>query len=168
MSPTNVPLFFTNTFWALIAFIIFILLLLYLKLHHSLKNYLEQRARKIEQNLTSARQVREEAQALLAEYEKKRLEVTQEAQSLLENAKTQAELLVKEEKEKAESHIAWRLQMAEQRINQMEQEAIKEIRAELVDCSIAAARKILQETLTASDLEKICDNSLEKIKRQFV
>ena len=72
------------TFWALVALIIFLAVVVYLKVPGMIGKSLDDRAEKIRNELEEARKLREEAQALLAEYQKKRKEAEKEAGDIVE------------------------------------------------------------------------------------
>jgi vacuolar-type H+-ATPase subunit H len=81
------------TFWALVALIIFLGIVVYMKVPGMIAKSLDDRADKISNELEEARKLREEAQALLAEYQKKRKEAEKEAAEIVEAAKREAETI---------------------------------------------------------------------------
>ena len=70
----------TPEFWVLISFILFIGLLVYLKVPAKVATMLDERAARIAKELDEARRLREEAQGLLAEYQRKRRDAEKEAE----------------------------------------------------------------------------------------
>ena len=97
------------TFWALVALIIFLAAIVYLKVPGMLiGKSLDERAEKIRNELEEARKLREEAQALLAEYQKKRKEAEKEAGDIVDAAKREAEMITTEAKQKTEEYVARR------------------------------------------------------------
>jgi F-type H+-transporting ATPase subunit b len=131
------------TVWATIALVIFIALCIYLKVPGMVSGALDKRAERIRNELEEAKRLREEAQALLAEYQKKRKEAEQEAAEIVEIAKREAVALADEAKRKTEDYVARRTTMAEQKIAQAERDAVSEVRARAVDLAVEAARKVL-------------------------
>ena len=103
------------TFWALIALIIFLGIVAYMKVPGMLTKNLDERADKIRNDLEEARRLREEAQELLAEYQRKRKEAEQEASDIIAAAERDAELMAKEAEEKTADFVARRTAMAERR-----------------------------------------------------
>ena len=77
-------------FVVLISFILFALVLVYLKVPSMLGKMLDQRAVSIKTELDEARALREEAQTILASYERKQKEVSEQAARIVEDAKTEA------------------------------------------------------------------------------
>jgi F-type H+-transporting ATPase subunit b len=106
------------TFWATIALVIFVGVVLYLKVPGMLSKSLDERADRIRAELEDARKLREEAQQLLAEYQRKRKEAEKEAADIVEVAKREAALLAEEAHKKTEEYVARRTALAEQKIGQ--------------------------------------------------
>lgn len=131
------------TFWAFIALLIFVAIVIYMKVPGMLGAALDKRANRITGELEEARRLREEAQQLLAEYQRKRKEAEAEAGEIVAAAKREAEVLVKEAKAKTEDYVARRTALAEQKIAQAEREAVNEVRASAVDVAVEAARSLL-------------------------
>ena len=84
------------TFWALIALFIFLGVVVYLKVPGMIAKALDERAAKIRDELDEARRLREEAQQLLAEFQKKRKEAEKEAADIVAAAKREADALLEE------------------------------------------------------------------------
>jgi F-type H+-transporting ATPase subunit b len=141
--------------WVAIAFVVFVVLLGYLGVHKTILAALDNRSNKIKSELDEAKKLKDEAMALLAQYQKKRQEAETEAQSIVTGAKAEAERLSAEAKVKAEEFVTRRTKMAEQKIAQAEAQAVADVRAAAADAAVAAAEKILAEQAkgaVASDL----------------
>jgi F-type H+-transporting ATPase subunit b len=155
------------TFYALIGLLIFIAIVLYYKIPAVVGKSLDARADRIRDELEEARRLREEAQSLLAEYQRKRKEAEKEASEIVAIAQREAHGLLEEAKKKTEDYVARRNKLAEQKIAQAEVEAVNEVRASAVDIAVAAASKILGDkvdTKTAGDLFK---SSLTEVKARL-
>lgn len=131
------------TFWALVGLVIFLGLMVYVKVPKMIGKSLDDRATRIRDELEQARRLREEAQQLLAEYQRKRKEAEREAEEIVESARHEAEMLVREAKQKTEEYVARRTALAEQKIGQAERDAVNEVRARAVDIAVEAARSVL-------------------------
>lgn len=145
------------SFWALVGLIIFIGIILYMKVPATVGASLDSRAAKITADLEDARRLREEAQQLLAEYQRKRKEAETEAASIIEAAKRDAGSLVAEAKVKTEEFVTRRTAQAEQKIAQAERDAVAEVRSTAVDIAVEATRGLLagrKDVKTAGDLFK--------------
>src|ERR1700752_2057777 len=129
--------------WVALAFLLFLGLLAYLGVHRKLMGSLDARQARIKSELDEARRLREEAQALLAEFERKGREAETEAAAIVASAKAEAERLAAEAKAKAEEFVARRTKMAEQKIAQAESQAVADVRSAAADAAVLAAEKIL-------------------------
>ena len=117
------------TFWATVALFIFIGILIYMKVPGMLARSLDERAERIRNEIEDARRLREEAQQLLAEYQRKRREAEQEAADIVSAAKREADMLLDEAKARTEEYVARRTTLAEQKIAQAERDAVNDVRA---------------------------------------
>ena len=133
-------------FWVAVSFVIFLVILARLGVHRKLVGALDDRSARIKAELDDARRVRDEAQALLAEYQRKRGEADREAEAIVSAARAEAERLAGEAKTKVEEFVARRTQMAETKIAQAEAQALADVRSAAADAAVAAAEKILSET----------------------
>lgn len=141
--------------WVAIAFVIFVAGLLYLGVHKTIAKALDGRADRIKTELDEARRLKEEAQALVQTYQRKRQEAEKEAEEIVASAKAEAERMAVEAKAKIEEFVARRTKIAETKIAQAGAQAMGEVRAAAADAAVAAAEKILTETAkgqTAADL----------------
>jgi F-type H+-transporting ATPase subunit b len=133
-------------FWVAVAFVLFIGVLIRFGVHRLIVDALDTRAVRIKNELDEAKRVREEAQALLAEYQRKRGEADREAEAIVSAASAEAERLAADAKAKVEEFVARRTQMAESKIAQAEAQALADVRSAAADAAVAAAEKILSET----------------------
>jgi F-type H+-transporting ATPase subunit b len=155
------------TVWATVALLIFIGICIYVKVPAVISKSLDQRADKIRTELDEARKLREEAQSLLAEYQKKRKAAEQEAADIVEAAKREAAVLAEEAHKKTEDYVARRTALAEQKIGQAEREAINEVRASAVDLAVEAARKVLAGRVDAKADGDLFKASLAEVKAKL-
>jgi F-type H+-transporting ATPase subunit b len=155
------------TVWATIALLIFIGIVVYLKVPGMISKALDSRADKIRHDLDEARRLREEAQALLAEFQQKRKAAEKEAGDIVTAAKREAEMLVAEAHKKTEDYVARRTAMAEQKIAQAEREAVNEVRSSAVDIAVEAARKLLADNPEIKAGEELFKSSLQDLKSKL-
>lgn len=155
------------TFWALIALIIFLALLAYLKVPGKINGTLDGRADRIRNELEEARKLREEAQQLLAEYQRKRSEAEEEAKDIVAAAKREAKAIVADAKQKTEEYVSRRTTLAEQKIAQAERDAVNEVRSRAVDIAVAAAGNILSDKVDAKTNGELFKSSLEELKSRM-
>ncbi len=131
------------TFWAFVALVIFLAIVFYMKVPATISKSLDERAVRIRNELDEARRLREEAQQLLAEYQRKRKEAEKEAGDIVAAAKREAGQLVEDARKKTDEYVVRRTALAEQKIGQAERDAVNEVRARAVDVAVEAARSVL-------------------------
>jgi F-type H+-transporting ATPase subunit b len=137
---------FDAEFWVTIAFLIFLGVLAKMGVHRMILDALDARGARIKAELDEARRVRDEAQALLAAYQRKRQDADREADAIVVAAQQEAERLAAEAKAKVEEFVARRTKMAESKIAQAEAQALADVRAAAADAAVGAAERILAET----------------------
>jgi len=155
------------TFWATVALVIFLAVVIYMKVPGMISKSLDARAERIRSELEDARRLREEAQQLLAEFQRKRKEAEKEAADIVEAAKHEAELLVSEAQKKTEEYVARRAALAEQKIGQAERDAISEVRSSAVDLAVEAARALLATKVDAKAGADLFKASLQEVKSKL-
>ena len=155
------------TFWALIGLLIFLGLVVYLKVPGMLAKSLDARADKIRDELEEARRLREEAQELFAEYQRKRKAAETEAEEIIAAAKNEAVLFAEESAKKTEEFVARRTAMAEQKIAQAEVQAIDDVRYIAVDIAVAAAEELIAGKVKGAAAGKIIDKSIAEVKNRL-
>ena len=155
------------TFWATVALLIFLGVVFYFKAPALITKSLDERANRIQTELEEARRLREEAQQLLAEYQRKRKEAEQDAADIVAAAKREADMLVKEAQRKTEDYVSRRTALAEQKIVQAEREAINEVRSSAVDIAVEAARSLLANRIDAGAGQDLFRSSLQEVKTKL-
>ena len=155
------------TFWALIALIIFLGIAAYMKVPGMIGKALDERAARIRAELDEAQRLREEAQQLLAEYQRRRKEAEQEAGDIIAAARREAELLVEEAEKKTKDYVARRAALAEQKIGQAERDAVNEVRSSAVDIAVEAARALLAAKVDAKASADLFRSSLQDLKSKL-
>jgi len=155
------------TLWATIALIIFLGAIIYLKVPGMLAKSLDGRAAKISHELEEARRLREEAQQLLGQYQRKRKEAEQEAADIVAAAKREADMLAAEAHKKTEDYVVRRTALAEQKIGQAEREAVSEVRASAVDIAVEAARALLAGKIDGKAGADLFQASLQDVKAKL-
>lgn len=158
--------FFTlnNTdFVVTIAFVLFIALIVYLKVPGKVAGMLDERAAGIQSDLDEARSLREEAQSILAEYERKQKEVQQQAEHIVANAKEEAKAAAVQAQADLKVSIARRLKAAEDQIGSAEASAVKEVRDTAVNVAVQAANDVIAKGMTAKDAGGLIDAAIKDV-----
>jgi len=133
-------------FWVAVAFVIFLGVLIKAGVHQKLMTALDDRSARIKAELDEARRLRDEAQEVLADYQRRRSEADREADAIIAAAREEAERLAVDAHSKVEEFVARRTRMAETKIVQAEAQALADVRAAAAEAAVAAAEKILTET----------------------
>ena len=154
-------------FWVAVAFVIFVLILLRLGVHKKAVTALDTRAARIASELDEARNLRDEAQAILAESEKKRRQAEQDAQDIIAGARAEAERVAAEAKAKAEEFVARRTAMAQQKIAQAESQAVADVRAAAADAAVAASEKVLTQTVRGKVADDLIGQGIRDVKTKL-
>ncbi|MBW7947413.1 MAG: F0F1 ATP synthase subunit B [Sphingomonadaceae bacterium] len=155
------------TFWAFVGLILFLAVIVYFGAPKAIGKSLDTRAERIRHDLDEARRLRDEAQQLLAEYQRKRKEAEQEAGDIVAAAKREADALVAEAKQKTDDYVARRTTLAEQKIAQAERDAVAEVRGRAVDIAVAAAGKLLAGKVEAGAGSALFKSALSEVKAKL-
>jgi F-type H+-transporting ATPase subunit b len=151
-------------FWVAVAFVAFVLVLLYYKVPNLLAKALDDRADAIRAELDEARRLREEAASLLADYQKKHRNAGTEAEAILDQAKREAEAFAATTRRSLTEMAERRTKQAEDKIARAETQAIDDVRTAAVDMAIAAAEKILREKATGPAGASLIDQGIRDLK----
>ena len=151
-------------FWVAVAFVAFLAILLYYKVPKLIAKSLDDRAEAIRKELDEARRLREAAQTLLADYQKKHRSVGQEAEAILALARREADTFAQETRVSLKETLERRTRLAEDKIARAEAQAVDEVRASAIDVALAAAEKILREKMTGSGGAALVDQSIRDLK----
>jgi F-type H+-transporting ATPase subunit b len=153
--------------WVALGFFCFLALLVYLGVHRKVFDSLDGRRTRIKSELDDARRLREEAQALLADFERKGREAEKEAEAIIASAKVEAERLATEAKVRIEDFVARRTKMAEQKIVQAEAQALADVKSAAADAAVAAAERILAVSAKGKVAEDLLARGIEDVKSKF-
>ena len=154
-------------FWVAVAFVVFLAGLIYLGVHEMLLKFIDQRRDRIKAELDEARRLKEEAQALLAQYQKKQREAEQEAAAIIAGASAEAERMMAEAKTKMEEFVARRGKMAEAKIAQAEAQAVADVRAAAAEAAVSAAEKILTQTVKGEVADRLVAKGIDEVKTKL-
>ena len=151
--------------WVALAFVVFTLLS-YKKVAGFMTRSLDERSAKIKSELDEARRLREEAESVLAQYKQRQAEYAKEAESLLEQACEDAEVLRTHAEHEMKSALDTRMKQALERISQEEEKAIADVRNHVVDIALSAARRIIAEHVGMSQ-DELIRLTLDDIERKI-
>jgi len=159
------PLFsLANTdFVVTIAFLIFIGILVYFKVPGLVGGMLDKRAEAIKAELDEAKALREEAQSLLASYERKQKEVQEQAERIVAAAKEEAVNAATAAKDDIAKSITRRLAAAEEQIASAEASAVKEVRDRAVNVAVGAAKDVIAKQMDAKAAGAMIDDAIATV-----
>lgn len=156
-------MFSTPAFWTLVAFVIFVGLV-GKTIFKATTKALDDRTDKIRGEIDEAEKLREEAQDLLAAYQKKQRDADREVEAIIAHAGAEAERLTTQGRERLEQSLERRRQLATDRIAQAETAAIERIRDLAIDVAIDAARAVIADTLPAKRANAMIDAAIGELE----
>ena len=154
-------------FWVAVSFFLFIGVLVYLGVHKKVASALDARALLIRKELKEARRLREEAEKVLADYQRKLGDVVTEVDNITALATTEAKTLAAETRQSLKEYFDRRIKLAEEKIARAEMEAVREFRSVAVDAAIAAAQNLIVAKLTPDRAKKLVSESIKALKSKL-
>lgn len=158
---------FDNTFFAFLALIMFLGIVFYAGAHKKAGAALDARADQISKDISDARKLREDAEALLAEYRQKKLDAEKEAAGIIAQAKADAAVYAEDAKKKLADSLTRRTKQAENKIAQAEAAAVKEVRAAATDLAIRAASSIIADGAKGKGGDGMIAESIAAVKSRL-
>lgn len=155
-------IFSDATAWVAVSFLIFVVAAFVFG-RKSVINGLDAKIDSIRKEIATAEALRDQAQALLADYQQKQSAASQEADKIIEQAKTQAAQLHKNAEEEFEVTMSRKESMLKERIQRMEESAMDDIRRYAAELAINATTQIIAQKMDASSAEKLADASIRKV-----
>ena len=154
------------TIWATISLVIFIGIVIYFGVPKMITKMLDQRIAQIETDLAEAKRLREEAEALLVDYERKRVSAEGEAEGIVTAAKEEAKRLADDASTKLAELIARRTKAVEDKIAQAESQAVAEVRSRSADVAVEAARLLLTKQM-ATKGDALVDQAIKDVSARL-
>ena len=152
------------TFWVMISFFLFVGLLIYFQLPQKIKAILEENIANIKNQINEADKLKEDAKNILTEHEKKISNSKAEVKSMLSKASEEAEKNIIKTNQDFYNLMENRKKNAEERIKQLKNQALKDIKNTSVKIAIESVEKLLKNSLDKSKLDKIYMASIEETK----
>lgn len=154
-------------FIATIGLILFLAVLVYFKVPGLLGERLDTRSQKIADELEEARRLREEAQEMLANYQRQQREAETEAETIVSQAKKEAKRIREQARHDLQDRIERRTQMAEAKIAQAEKQAAADVRAAAADQAVAAAKILIKGKLDDKDRAALMKSGLADLEKRL-
>ena len=156
-----------TNFIVLLAFILFIAVLFYFKVPGMIGGMLDKRSEGIKSDLDEARALREEAQAVLASYERKQQEVQDQAGRIVAQAKEEAGIFAEQAKADLEKSIERRLLSAKDQIASAEASAVRDVGDAAISIAIGAANDVIAKQMTAASGNKLIDAAINEVEAKL-
>ncbi|MPZ56082.1 MAG: ATP F0F1 synthase subunit B [Rhizobiales bacterium] len=158
---------FTPEFWVAASFLILLAIFAYIGVHRTLASALDERQARIKAELDEARRLKEEATALLADYQRRQRDAEREAAQILATARAEAERTAVEAGARMEDFVARRSKMAEAKIAQAEAQALTDVRAAAAEAATAVAERILRQTVKGKVADDLIAQGIEDVKKNL-
>ncbi len=153
-----------QSLYVLLAFLIVIGVFARAGVHKMIVSGLDKRAAKIADEINEVRKMREEAQELLASYQRRQREAEEEAAGIIEQAKKDAARMTAEARAKIEDQTERRIKAAEDKISRAEAQALSEVRGQTADLAIEAARVIIRERMDGGAQGPFIDKAIAGLR----
>lgn len=153
-------------FWVAVAFVVVVAAIVRPFLRF-VTGALDRRNDAIRARLEEAQKLREEAQDLLASFQRKQREAVREAEEIVEDARKETQRLSEEAADDLEKSMARRKSLALERIRQAELKARAEVRNEAADLVLEATRRLLAETVTGKKASDLVDEAIEELPERL-
>ena len=155
---------FDESFFVALAFATVIAAFIYLKLPQRLLAALDAKSAEIANELDEARRLREEAEALLADYETRRKSAEQQAEEIVTEARETAQRLAEEARVAMQVQLARRTQQAESKIARAEEQLVGEVRAAITRLAVDAAAHLIETGMSAQQANTLIEQNISELK----
>ena len=151
-------------FWVSVSFVIFIGALIYFKIPSKVIDTLNETINSIKNQVDNAEKLKDESKNILSDYEKKLSNAKAEIKSMIDQATEDADKHVLKTNEEFHNQIENRKKNTEERIKQMKNQAIKDIKNTSVNIAIQSVEALLKNSLDKNKLNKVFENSIQETK----
>ena len=155
------------TFWVAISFVIFFGGLVYLKIPQKINEILNKLISDIKNEIDESEKLRAEAKILLDNAQKKLDTAQSVSNEILEQAKKDSDKLVIELNDKFHKTSEIKKNLAENKIGQMKEAAIKEIKDASIKIAVDSVKKIITTSVDKSKLDTLFQKNLEETKEEL-
>ena len=155
------------TFWVAVSFVIFILALVYLKVPNKINETLSKMILDIKNEIDESEKLRNESKVLLNNAQSKLEQAKIETKKIQEQAKKDSENLILEMNDKFHKSAELKKSLAETKISQMKDNAIKEIKDTSINIAVESVKKIITTSVDKSKLDNLFNKNLEETKTEL-
>ena len=158
---------FDSTFWVAISFVIFFGVLVYFKIPQKVNDLLTKMISDIKNEIDESERLRTESKSLLDKSKIKLESANKESEKILEQAKKESEILIIEMNDKFHKSSENKKILSQNKINQMKEAAIKEIKNNAVKIAMDSVRKVISGSVDKSKLEVLFEKNLNDTKEEL-
>ena len=158
---------FDATFWVAISFIIFFGALIYLKVPQNVNNLLSKMITDIKNEIDESEKLRAESKKLLDEAQMKLNSAKIESEKIMQESNGETERFVIEMNDKFHKSAELKKSLAETKISQMKDNAIKEIKDTSINIAVESVKKIITTSVDKSKLDNLFNKNLEETKTEL-
>ena len=158
---------FDATFWVAISFVIFFGALIYFKVPQNVNNLLNKLIVDIKNEIDESEKLRKESKKLLDEAQEKLNTAKIESNKILNQAKDDADRLIIELNDKFHKSTEIKKSLAQSKINQMKEAALKEIKDKSINIAVNSVKKIILTTVDKTKLDNLFEKNLEEAKSEL-
>ena len=155
---------FDATFWVAVSFVIFFVGLIYLKVPQNVNGLLTKMIVDIKNEIDESEKLRSESKKLLDDAQSKLNSAEQEKKKIIDQANIEAEKLIKDMGEKFSKSAEIKKNLANIKISQMKDAAIKDIKDTSIKIAIEAVKKTISTSVDKSKLDILFEKNLEETK----
>lgn len=160
------PFYASAEFWVAVGLVI-LLALIGKRAYRLIVVSLDERAERIRARLDEASKLAEEAQTLLATYERKQRDAASEAEAIVADARREADRLAAQASADLERSLKRREELAIERIAQAEAAAVAEVRTRAVDVAMQATQALLVQKLTPAQSDALIDSAIDELPQKL-
>ena len=158
---------FDATFWVAVSFLIFFGALVYFKIPQKINELLAKMISDIEKEIEESEKLRSESKNLLDNAQNKLDKVSEESKKILDTAKKESEILTIEMSDKFYKSSEIKKNLAQIKIKQMKEQAIKDIKNVSINIAVESVKKIITTSIDKSKLDNIFHKNLEEAKKEL-
>ena len=155
------------TFWVAISFVIFFGGLIYLKVPQKINEILNKLIQDIKNEIDESEKLRSEAKVLLEKAQNKLNTAQSVGDDIIEQAKKDSDKLIIELNDKFHKSSEIRKNLAENKISQMKESAINEIKNTSIKIALDSVKKIISTSVDKSKLDRLFEKNLDETKEEL-
>jgi len=155
------------TFWVALSTTVFVGGVVYSKAHQKIGAMLDARSDEIRKQIEEAKSLRDEAQQMFLDYQRRQRDAEKEAADMVSQANDDAKIMAEAAKTDIAALVERRTRAAAEKISQAEEAAVKEVRAVAVNIAVEAAKAVLAEGLKGKAGKALTDAAIAEVQTKL-